>query len=611
MVSVKISDEGWSGIVSLDEPIGSQCILSEGDAVGSIPFDRAHVSYRDSSFSSSVYVHSEFLVTLKSGSRLFNGADLIETLGLKKNDLQADSTLDKYLISSAYRKWGEECPTFLIGEFAFAIWDRSRQRLFCCRDHMASIPLYYLADGPRFVFASDPKSVLGLYGGGFAVNRKKLAALAFPGGIHCFPEESWFAKVLSLAGGASITFDRHGIRKRNYWAPSVVPNLVPPRKEEAFEALRALLFRSVGDRLLGREAAGALLSGGLDSSAVVAIAARSLEKSNRSCTAISAVLPEGDRNGYVDERSFIDEFRTWPNVRIEYVTPAADAGPFDLLDQPERFSRTFRYNPGLYVYDAIQRAAVLHGLKMLLDGGGGELGPTAPCRGYHLELALRGRWLGMAKELSKYSSVQGVSSLRLLGGQVLSALFPGRRMRPLVYLTRHFAAECAVRYTRMRYWPDHRRELANDVREMLSQHADGPIFSSRGAADYCYPLMDKRLTEFCLSAPADLKMRDGYNRYLIRGALDGILPRRIQWRTTKAPFSPDYFARYNAQLARARRWIASIGPNDPVRAVVDIPRLLSRLVPFVPGQPRWEAGARIPATIYLICFLRQFPEFRL
>jgi asparagine synthase (glutamine-hydrolysing) len=125
-----------------------------------------------------------------------------------------------------------------------------------------------------------------------------------------------------------------------------------------------------------------------------------------------------------------------------------------------------------------------------------------------------------------------------------------------------------------------------------------------------YPLLDKRVVEFCLSVPAKYKVRHGYRRYLIRRALNGILPPRIQWRTSKAPFSPDYFFRYNSQLQKAREFVAAVGIGDPIRSVVDIntlDRLLQR--PLVADGDD-AALSLIPATIYLICFLRQFADFR-
>jgi hypothetical protein len=104
-------------------------------------------------------------------------------------------------------------------------------------------------------------------------------------------------------------------------------------------------------------------------------------------------------------------------------------------------------------------------------------------------------------------------------------------------------------------------------------------------------------------------VRGGYSRYLIRTALEGILPRRIQWRTDKKLFAPDYSARFNAQLGKACDFVAAIGPKDPVRSIVDVDRLKARLVPARDAF-EWDSTILIPNTVYLICFLRQFAEFR-
>jgi asparagine synthase (glutamine-hydrolysing) len=122
--------------------------------------------------------------------------------------------------------------------------------------------------------------------------------------------------------------------------------------------------------------------------------------------------------------------------------------------------------------------------------------------------------------------------------------------------------------------------------------------------------MDKDLLEFCIAAPGSMKIHGGYSRYMVRRSLDGVLPKKIQWRTTKAPFAPDYFIRYNAQLPKAVEFVESIRANDPVRAVVDVPELKRLLRPVDPVQGSFDALA-LPVSCYLICFLRQFAEFRL
>jgi asparagine synthase (glutamine-hydrolysing) len=123
-------------------------------------------------------------------------------------------------------------------------------------------------------------------------------------------------------------------------------------------------------------------------------------------------------------------------------------------------------------------------------------------------------------------------------------------------------------------------------------------------------MFDHRIIEFCLAAPGSMKVGRGYSRYMIRKAMDGLLPPRIQWRTTKQPFSGDYPARYTGQLEKVREFLRSITPKDPVRTIVDVD-LLKTLVGINGAAPdSWEAVGPIPMSIYLICFLRQFSEFR-
>jgi hypothetical protein len=134
----------------------------------------------------------------------------------------------------------------------------------------------------------------------------------------------------------------------------------------------------------------------------------------------------------------------------------------------------------------------------------------------------------------------------------------------------------------------------------------------RGQIRVSRPLLDKRVLEFCLAAPPAMKVQNGYRRYLVRKSLEGVLPEKIRWRISKLPFSPDYFARYDAQLGKAREFLAAIGPNDPVRSAIDVDRLGALVKPVNPGDPASVDAAYhvVPANIYAICFLRQFAEYR-
>jgi asparagine synthase (glutamine-hydrolysing) len=540
--------------------------------------------------------------------QLHNRSDLLRTLGAEVRECAALD--DRDLLLAAYAKWGEECPNFLLGEFAFAIWDERLERLFCCRDHIGFRAFLYWRSEKRFIFAGDIEPILACPGVPREVNRRKLAALAVPTAHHTRHEETFHAGILSLPPGVSMTVERNGIRQRRYWEPGLGAGpTVPKRPREAFEALRDILFQAVECRLDRDYPVAATLSGGLDSSSVVAIAARCLEKQNRELRAVAVVVPDESRPQFADERDYIGEFRAWPNINLEYVT-ARGRGPFDSLGDLSRFAAFPLRGSNFFLEDECAKAAINGGARRILWGFGGEFNVTSLGERYHLELAIRLRWPTLFRELKKRRTVLHYSPIRTLGSQLLNTLFPFRGRQPFVLLARDFQRECDVGPAFVNRSPYQRRYQVEMIRHWIGgKHA---VLRGQSVAlvPESYPLLDKRLLEFCLAMPAGMDVREGYPRYPVRAALDGILPPRIQWRTSKMPFSPDYYARYNAQIGIAREFVAAIGPQDPVRTIVDVERLQTLLAPVDAVAGNAAARDQVPLTLYLISFLRQFSEFR-
>jgi asparagine synthase (glutamine-hydrolysing) len=555
-----------------------------------------------------IVVCSRLQLTLAGDIALHNRAHLLSDLrGGPDGDC---APCDGELVLAAYAKWGVRCPEFLLGEFSFAIWDSRERHLFCCRDQMGARPLFYFLDQAGVVFASDPRQILGLPRVPRKLNLEKLSALAFPGGLKQYPEETFHAGIHCLPPGSWIVVDQRGIRRQAYWQPEIREDLVPRRDEEVFEALGDLLKQAVESRVARTKTPAALLSGGLDSSSIVSLAGRFLAAKNGSLTAFAAILSDEMKLRIADEREYIDEFRGFPGVHIEYVTPGG--GPFDSIEDTARFELTFMQSSRRYLYEALKAAALSRGADILLDGEGGEYGPTNWGSPYYAQLALTGRWPTLLREMNAVRRVAGGSPVRVLAGQLLRLAAPQRHSRPNLLLQSDFVRSTGVSSGVARkwpQWPDQRRQQKSELRDWLARAAIrvdvlGPC------PRHSYPLLDKRVVEFCLAVPGNYKVRNGYRRYLIRKALDGILPPRIQWRTSKAPFSPDYFKRYNRQLRKVRDFVADIGVGDAIRSVVDVNALTELLQRPPVKDGDIEALGSIPTTVYLICFLRQFPEFR-
>lgn len=537
-------------------------------------------------------------------SLLHNVAYLLDVLGGPSPP--SPDSLDNYLILKAYERWGEDVAGHLEGEFSFAVWDAACRKLFCCRDHLGASSLYYWFDQDRFVFAETPLDLIENGPVTRKLNRHKLAATAIFAGHLYFDEETFFEGVMSLPPGTTLVVDHGGIRKRTYWHPEVKPELIPAGDDEAFHLLRMLTVQAVENRMRGGRSIATFLSGGLDSSAIASIASRALARDNRELMAFSAVVPDERRASFPDERPYIEEFSGFPNVRIHYVD-AAERGPFDLIHEPAMFQDSFLRGPAAYLADALEDAACEYGADRGLVGNGGEFGVTWRGDGYVLELLSRFSLGKLWKQLREMRSTMGISPVRVLARELLNALVPLRGKRPSICLTASFKSSCEARKTVTRSNPfDQRSTHVNALRWLLRTHARTGFFRNGGKIPFLWPLLDRKLIEFCIAAPGHMKIRDGYPRYLVRKALDGLLPKKIQWRKDKLVASVDYRPRYTAQLGIARNFVAVIGRNDPVRSIVDVKRLDSML-----ARPDYKESGQVLVNIYLICFLRQFADFRL
>jgi len=546
-------------------------------------------------------------LAITADSRLYNREELRRSLGLDERAGHNDSAL----LLAAYEKWGEACGNALSGEFAFAIWDERQNSLFCCRDHMGSRPFFYWKKDSRFLFASDRRSILAAPGVRRELNHRKFSGVEVLGGHHFYPQDTFHAGILSLRPASGLTIDRDRIRQNVYWEPRIRKDLVPRQPEDAYEALRELLIQTVKSRMAGYTFPAVYLSGGLDSAAVMSIATRCMEERGQSLLALSATVPDDKLGQFADEREFAEEYRSNSSVRFEYVT-APGAGPFDSIHDPGRFAMSGNWNRTLYLHDALERAAVAGGAQVVFQGLLGELGPTCWANTYYAELAFKCRWPTLMRELRALHDVEGINPVRFLAGRFrdLLPVFPGRALPPAVLLAPDYKRTGkAQKYLRCP-WPDQRLHQAALIRAAAKGGYAGEGWTPGRHLRVIQPWLDPRVIEFCLSAPPSLKVRDGYRRYLVRGALEGILPKKVQWRTTKTVFSPDYIARYNAQLEKARDFVAEIGTNDPVRSIIDVAHLGRLLMPLVPGGAQAGSLGRVPSTIYAICFLRQFADYR-
>jgi len=181
---------------------------------------------------------------------------------------------DTEAIVHAYEEYGEACPEKLNGMFAFAIWDENHQRMFIARDRIGIKPLYFYEDGKHFVFGSELKSILQIRAVPRRVNPQALDNFLT---FEYIPAPlSIFDSIYKLEPGHSLLWEKGKISKRKYWKLGY--DIRPRPEAEICEELVSILQDSVKIRLMSEVPLGAFLSGGIDSSTIVALMSRVMDR---------------------------------------------------------------------------------------------------------------------------------------------------------------------------------------------------------------------------------------------------------------------------------------------------------------------------------------------
>ena len=566
---------------------------------------------------SSLLVHRESGLAVAAAARLDDREGLCDLLCVPYAE-RTDLT-DAHLVLRAYMRFGQICPDRLLGDFAFAVWDRRRRKLFCARDPIGVQPLYYAQTPTGFVFGSTVDAVVAAPGVPDTLNEATVAAfltrraLWKAGGIN--HTQTLFKAVRKLppghaatvqteAGSTSGALGRIRTKLRRYWCPEDTPRAQPAADEEFAQQFLDIYKRAVRDRLHGPDPVGVHLSAGLDSSSVAVLAARALRREGRPAPLAFSWLPAPDHTSpdqrHTPEHDLVRGLCAREGLQVFHRSPS----PEDFVAVCQRDGAY----PGVHVHfneEAVQRCAAAHGVRVLLTGWGGDEGASfARSRGHLAYLLLSGRW-GTLHTICR-AKVQ--SSLKFLAHIVVPLLHPRlesllRHRRPLWGPHSHraferrrwlinpvFARQTKPRPQRLFRQVSPRRTQLRFIQDgHLSERIEGWAASGlrRGIA-YRYPLLDRRVLEFVLGLPPDQHHRGSWSRWLMRRALSlpsggadsPVLPDRICW-NPRGKADPVRYESFMDAFAKAQPIIKQkLEALDevPSRArYIDLPRVIKRL----------------------------------
>lgn len=237
------------------------------------------------------------LVVVFNGE-IYNFRELRAELERLGHHFRSDHS-DTEVLLYAYRQWGDEMVNHLSGMFAFVLYDGERQRLFCARDRFGKKPLFYAPQGDGLVFASECSALLRHPDLDAVVDRQ--AVLKFF--AYGFLPSPWtlYRGVRKLPPGHTLSYELATGRsvEKCYWRYRILPGQQPPGgPREWAEELRELLRQAVWRRLESDVPLGFFLSGGLDSTSIVALAAERLEASELETFSIGFQEPSFDESSF-------------------------------------------------------------------------------------------------------------------------------------------------------------------------------------------------------------------------------------------------------------------------------------------------------------------------
>ncbi|GAB4425064.1 MAG: lasso peptide isopeptide bond-forming cyclase [Chloroflexi bacterium OHK40] len=530
---------------------------------------------------------------LTADARIDNRAELIASLGLR--DRAPAGVSDSDLILAAYERWGERCPFYLLGDFAFAIWDARTLSLFAARDHFGVRAFYYHASAHTFAFATEIKGLLALPELPRTINEARIGDYLL--NSHEDQVSTFYQSISRLPPGHCLRLSGGQLRTWRYWELERQPELRLRSTADYAEGYRAHFTEAVRCRMRAAFPVGSMLSGGLDSSSIVTVArALGREQGLPSLHTYSAIFDEVRAS---DERRYIQAVLDQGGLEPTFV-PGDSVTPLTAIEQVLWHQDEPFHAPNLFVNWLIWGRVRQQGVRVLFDG---VLGDSTAAHGYEYldELAYAGRWLRLAREVRALCQVRQHRTLPVLQRYLLEAAFAPRlaevlqvahRLRGQPWPAPPIPPQINPAFARRLDLPGRLRVLEGERLHPVWTEREahfrllttGATTSALEALEHAVaafgiearlPFLDRRLVEFCLALPSDQKLHRGWNRAMVRHGLADVLPPTVRWRKDKGDLGHNFKHGLAADGARIEQILWQ--DAELLAPYVDLPALRNTL----------------------------------
>lgn len=536
------------------------------------------------------YRDPESGLIITADARIDNREELSGYLGM---NLNSEKTVpDSLLILESYKQFGTQCTDLLVGAFAFAIWNPTKGKLFCARDHMGFKPFYYYYRQGLFIFASEIKGIKSHKEVVSSMNEQFVAdALS---SLRSEKDQTFYNEIFRLPQAHSISITPKVIETKRYWELNPNYELKLSSEEEYIALFRKKLEESVNCRLRSDWPIGAELSGGIDSSVIVSLTAR-----KKPIKTFSHSLPnwaKGKHFPYNDETPYSQKIIDYYRIQDHFFITGEKAGILELLRNGLQLHQGVMQGTLSAIFEPLYMKAEKENCRTLLSGYGGDEMVSSHGPGYMYdlvtsfqlrkilnELKSKGKEKNsfeIAKQFIKYFLEINLQRFRssyripqwardIYDNLTIDPAFIEQlNLKERIYRKLKIPATGSMRLRQY-------RSLSYDYISTRLEYCS--IAAQTHKIEYRYPLLDKRLVEFYLSLPSYMKYHNDYGRYILRKATEGILPPEIQWRTDKTGFIiPGIFLRLK-QDQKALINLILQAKNSDIKHYIDYDKTLIML----------------------------------
>jgi asparagine synthase (glutamine-hydrolysing) len=492
-------------------------------------------------------------LVLTADARVDNRDELMSSLRtkgcLKDGHPQDGALTDADLILAAYQCWGEACPVRIIGDFAFALWDARRRRLFACREPMGTRALYYRVEPRRVLFGTEIKQLLAVPGVPARIFDPAVGAFLAAGvGL---PEWTFYQGITQLPPAHALTVDTTGFRTWRYWDIDPDFRIEYADEDEYAEHFVEVFKEAVRCRLRSTKPVGIFLSGGMDSGSVASTAGWLLQNGEAgSHPGFRAYCWAFEEHPRADERHISDRIVHHYDLPVTYI-PADTAWP--LKDYPAHGPD--RDEPYVAIFRALNDRALTtaraEGMGWIFTGGLGDVTMGEDVFDY-LSLLRTGHWRRLSDELLAHGRLWGVRRRNLVRSYMLAPLADFVWPPGLAKGLREPLLDRALRRTRpypawVREEFARRVDLTDIIRQGIPQAPMSgfarrkryeTVFSPANTQDVSSwersnslfglgdtdPFSDRRVVSFALAVPQRVLARAGESKLLLRRSVLGIMP---------------------------------------------------------------------------------------